>query len=89
MPGVIISFLNTFFTIFTSIGLHTMASNFALFASLACCRTIFLTSLLYPISFKCLLFREVKIVTPVNFVLPETFLAAFNASRPELICIVI
>ena len=31
---------------------------------------------------------DVRIVTPINFVLPETFLAAFNASKPELICIV-
>ena len=32
--------------------------------------------------------KEVKVVTPTNFILPETFFAAFNASKPELIWIV-
>ena len=36
IPGVIISFLNTFLTIFISFALHTTASKFALLASLAC-----------------------------------------------------
>ena len=35
-----------------------------------------------------LLSIEVRVVTPTNFILPETFFAAFNASKPELICIV-
>ena len=37
---------------------------------------------------KDLLSRDVRIVTPTKFVLSETFLAAFKASNPELICIV-
>ena len=36
IPGVIISFLNTFLTILTSCALQTIASNFTLFANLAC-----------------------------------------------------
>ena len=35
IPGVIISFLNTFLTILTSWALQTIASNFALFANVA------------------------------------------------------
>ena len=29
-----------------------------------------------------------RIVTPINFIFPETFFVAFKASRPELMCIV-
>ena len=47
-----------------------------------------MTSLLKPISFKALLSSEVKIVTPINLVLPEIFLLALRASNPELIWIV-
>ena len=36
------------------------------------------------ISFRDLLSSDVKIVTPINFVFPETFFAAFKALRPEL-----
>tara|TARA_Y100001936_G_C15733339_1_gene487208 strand:+ start:530 stop:655 length:126 start_codon:yes stop_codon:yes gene_type:complete len=39
--------------------------------------------LLKPISFKDLLFNEVSVVTPINFIFPETFLQAFKAFRPE------
>ena len=60
-----------------------MASKLALLANLACLSTISLKSLLKPISSKDLLSNEVKTVTPINFVLPETFLAALSASRPE------
>ena len=37
-----------------------------------------------------IIFPEAKkrIVTPINFIFPETFFVAFNASRPELMCIV-
>ena len=72
----------------TSLALQTIASSFALFASLACWKTICLTFLLNPISFKDLLSRDVSIVTPTNLVLFEAFLAAFKASRPELMWIV-
>ena len=88
IPGVIISFLNTFLTIFTSWGLHTIASNFALFANFAWWRTSFFTFLLKPISLRVLLSKEVKIVTPIYLILPETFLEAFKAFKPELIWIV-
>ena len=84
MPGVIISFENTFFTIFTSFALHTIASRLALLAIFACLTTIFFMSSLKPISFNDLLFKDVRIVTPTNFVLPQTFFAAFNAFNPEL-----
>ena len=83
-----ISFLKTFFTVFTSFALHTTASKFAFVANLACCNTIRSTFLLNPISFNDLLSREVRIVTPISLVLPETRLAALRASKPELICIV-
>ena len=89
MPGVIISFLNTFLTISTSWALQTIASSFALDANLAWWYTNFFTFLLNPICLKDKLFREVRTVTPTSFVLPETFLHAFKASSPELICIVI
>ena len=32
--------------------------------------------------------KEVRIETPIILVFPETFLTAFNASKPELTCIV-
>ena len=83
-----ISFLKTFLTIFTSLALHTIASNLALEASLACCKTTFLTSLLKPIPLSALSSKEVRIVTPTNFILPDIFFAALRASKPELTCIV-
>ena len=89
IPGVIISFLKTLLTTFISCGLQTIASNFALAANLAWCKTNFLTSRLKPISFKDLLSNEVRIVTPIIFVRPATFFVALIASRPELIWMVI
>ena len=65
-----------------------MASNLALLANLAWCRTNFLTFLSYPIFFSDLLSSEVRIVTPTILVLPEIFFTAFKASKPELTCIV-
>ena len=76
IPGVIISFLNTFLTIFISWGLHTTASNLAFDARIAWRCTNSLTPLLNPISLKDFLSNEVSMVTPINFVEPDTFLAA-------------
>ena len=80
--------MKTFFTILTSRALQTIASSLALEANLAWWRTNFSIFLSNPISFKLLLSKEVKIVTPTNLILPAFFLAAFNACRPELIWIV-
>jgi hypothetical protein len=40
--------------------------------------TKFFTDLLYPINFKSLLFKDVKVVTPIIFIDPETFFTAFK-----------
>ena len=36
-----------------------------------------------------LLFKDVRVVTPTSFTLPAALFAAFNASKPEFMCIVI
>ena len=47
-------------------------------------KDIDLATSLLPNQVKDLLSKDVSEVTPTSFVLPETFFAAFKASRPEL-----
>ena len=83
-----ISFLNTFFTSLTSLGLHTIASKFAFLANIACFNTTLFIFPLYPISLRDLLSKDVRVVTPINLTLPATFLVACNASNPQFMWIV-